>query len=56
MFKWLSKNWWGYLLQKPFSLKAFWCRKNGHKCGVWWVNTCGLEPDMRCKNCGDDLS
>lgn len=31
------------------------CRMNGHKCGVWWVNANGLEPDMTCKNCGDDL-
>ncbi len=32
------------------------CRWRGHPCGVWWYNVGGFEPDMRCKNCGDDLS
>lgn len=27
---------------------------NGHKCGVFWYSN-GLEPDMTCENCGDDL-
>lgn len=31
------------------------CRINHHKCGVVWYNPGGLEPDMHCKNCGDDL-
>lgn len=30
------------------------CRWNGHKCGVFWYSN-GLEPDIICKNCGDDL-
>lgn len=56
MFKWFTRSWWGYLLQKPFSLRAFWCRNKGHnKCGVVWYNIGGCEPDMHCKNCGDDL-
>ena len=32
------------------------CRAKGHPCGVWYYNPLNLEPDMRCKNCGDDLS
>src|SRR3989304_4965642 len=32
-----------------------WCRYRGHPAGVWWYNTGGLEPNMHCKNCGDDL-
>ena len=32
-----------------------WCRWRGHPAGVWWTNFCGLEPDMRCKGCGEDL-
>ena len=31
------------------------CRALGHRCGVIWYNPYGLEPDMHCKNCGDDL-
>jgi hypothetical protein len=31
------------------------CRIRNHPSGVWWYNLHGLEPDMRCKGCGDDL-
>jgi hypothetical protein len=31
------------------------CRLDNHPCGVVWYNPNGLEPDMHCKNCGDDL-
>jgi hypothetical protein len=31
------------------------CRYRGHPAGVSWFNPGALEPDMRCKNCGDDL-
>lgn len=30
------------------------CRWRGHPAGVIWYKA-GYEPDMRCKNCGDDL-
>jgi hypothetical protein len=30
------------------------CRLKGHPYGVVWYNY-GLEPDMHCKICGDDL-
>jgi hypothetical protein len=45
---------WKYLIHKPFSIKKFFCRLKGHE-GVLWYNLNGLEPDMHCKNCGDDL-
>jgi hypothetical protein len=44
-----------YLFAKPFSIRSLFCRMNGHKCGVVWYNVGGDEPDMHCKNCGDDL-
>jgi len=61
-FHWFTKCWWKYLLEKPDwrSKKytswwiRFWCRVNGHPYGVWWYSS-GSEPDMRCKNCGDEL-
>lgn len=57
---WLSIEWWKYLLSPKNSKYVSWfevirCRANNHKCGVIWYNPTGLEPDMECKNCGDDL-
>ena len=57
---WFTKDWWRYLLEKPKQdssyIRSFWCRVKGHPDGVWWFNNSGeLEPDMHCKNCGDDL-
>jgi hypothetical protein len=53
--KWFTKVWWDYLLKKPVSFTSFFCRMSGHKCGVVWYNPGGLEPDMHCRNCNDDL-
>ncbi len=33
----------------------FWCRFRGHPCGVVFYNPGGWEPDMSCKNCGEEL-
>lgn len=33
----------------------FVCRWRGHPKGVWWMNSCGFEPDMHCKGCGQNL-
>jgi hypothetical protein len=55
MNKWLTKDWLSYLLTRPFNLTKFFCRIGGHKSGPVWYNAGGLEPDMRCKNCYDDL-
>ena len=47
-----------YLFEKKSKeynwFKVIKCRFNGHKCGVIWYSN-GLEPDMHCKKCGDDL-
>ena len=60
---WFSRDWWGYLLfgvdyprkkRRPAWL-TFFCRLRGHPRGVVWQNCAGLEPDMTCKDCGDDL-
>jgi len=50
--------WWKYIFEKDGkhwpSLKRIFCRINNHKAGpVWYSHK--LEPDMRCRNCGDDL-
>lgn len=54
-FQWFTLDWWKYLLEKPRSFRAFFCRARGHSSGVIYYNPYGLEPDMHCKNCGDDL-
>ena len=63
MLNWFYFSWWKYLFHKinwadwreinPFAHVA--CRAKGHPQGVVWYNPSGLEPDMHCKNCGDDL-
>jgi hypothetical protein len=52
---WFTKEWWLYLLQKPLTFRKFRCRIKGHPNGVIWHNIGGLEPDMRCKDCKDNL-
>jgi hypothetical protein len=49
-----------YLLHKPRPKDTPWprliiCRARGHKAGVVWYNMNSMEPDMHCRNCGDDL-
>jgi hypothetical protein len=60
--RWFHKGWYEYLFEKPRDpdycgwLKRIWCRMHGHPCGVWFYRfDGGLEPDMHCKDCGDDL-
>ena len=61
---WFSIGWWKFLLSgvKVYNsdtglwfFQHIWCRANGHPSGVVWYNPSGLEPDMRCRNCYDDL-
>ena len=54
MKTWITQ-WSKYLFAEPFTLRALWCRLRKHPCGVEWYTMHGLEPDMTCKNCGDDL-
>ena len=57
---WFTREWWRYLLAprswwgEPW-LRVLWCRMRGHRSGVVWFNPGGLEPDMHCRGCGDDL-
>lgn len=59
MTRWFSVTFWKYLLE-PKDDETSWfkvirCRAKGHPFGVVWFNSYGLEPDMHCKNCNDDL-
>jgi hypothetical protein len=57
---WLYPIYWEYILQPRDRLYgvSWWtvirCRMKVHPCGVVWY-THRLEPNMHCKNCGDDL-
>jgi hypothetical protein len=62
--RWVDPWWWQYLLDNhdyrhPNLIWPGWtkfrCRIKGHPGGVWFFNAGGTEPDMTCKNCGDDL-
>lgn len=67
---WLTPSWWRYLLTRQFrNGDAYWpkkpswptslshliCRIRNHPSGVVWYNVGGLEPDMTCRDCGDNL-
>lgn len=59
--RWFHKDWWAYLFEKPRDpgycswFTRLRCRLTGHPDGVWWYNPGGLEPNMKCKRCADDL-
>jgi hypothetical protein len=53
MSKWLSFSWYKYL-GTSVSFLNLWCRIRNHPHGVIWDST-GLEPNMQCKDCGEDL-
>ncbi len=53
--RWFSISWWTYLFKDCTGIRNFFCRINGHKSGVVWYTCNGEEPDMTCKNCGEDL-
>lgn len=55
-----DKDYWKYMFApRAYDdmswLTVLWCRYKGHPHGVVWYNASGNEPDMSCKNCGDDL-
>lgn len=55
LIKWFDISWYQYLFTDLDGFRNLWCRIRGHPYGVVWYTLCGLEPDMSCKNCGEDL-
>ena len=55
IYNWCNINWYYYLFNKRPSWRMVWCRMNGHPHGVVWYSSWKLEPDMRCKDCNEDL-
>ncbi len=54
-------SWWAYVFRKADSPlwcswpERIWCRVRNHPNGWVFYNAGGLEPDDRCKDCGDHL-
>ena len=51
-------SWWWYkYLWESEDLVNMWCRIKGHPRGVWFYNTdpTATEPDMTCKDCGEEI-
>lgn len=61
--KWFRFDWYKYLFSNLsefddgyfHKLQVIYCRMKGHPAGPVWYNPSGWEPDMTCKNCGDQL-
>lgn len=53
---WFTIGWYAYLFRGCTGLTNLICRATGHSCGVVWFNASGLEPDLHCRRCGEDLS
>lgn len=58
---WFFASWYRYIFQKAdnpdfcSTWERYWCRINGHPKGPIYHNVNGLEPDYRCKICGDEI-
>jgi len=64
---WHHYEWWKYLFSGLWYRwrHDYWrlrdlpgviiCRIKNHPCGPIWYNPGGYEPDMTCKNCGDEI-
>lgn len=52
--RWFNPNFWMYLFKNNSGIKNIICRARGHGKVVWY-NPNKLEPDMRCRICGEDL-
>ena len=56
---WAAWGWIRYLFSRQYggdrpTLRMIWCRAHGHAGPVWFTLT-GLEPDMTCKWCDEDM-
>lgn len=64
LLQWFKSSYWNYLINGAhfpgdtyadgFTWTALFCRMRSHPDGVVWYSQ-GLEPDMTCRNCGDNL-
>lgn len=58
LWRWLSSHDWRWAEQVSRAAAYLFrcqCRARSHPYGVVWYNVGGLEPDMHCNGCGEDL-
>lgn len=56
IWRWFTPRWWRYTLDGCKGWENWWCRVRNHPAGVkWFAYGEATEPDMRCRNCGEDL-
>jgi hypothetical protein len=59
--RWVRWSWWSYIFMARDSGNTtarpvvWWCRLRGHPAGRVHWNPGGLEPDNRCRNCGEEI-
>lgn len=63
--KWLRLCWYSHLFDFSYSgcptfsfmekLVVIRCRAKEHPNGPTWFNPGGFEPDMTCRDCGDEI-
>jgi hypothetical protein len=57
-FKYILSSRYSFRSRKSYSfpnLTMILCRIRRHPYDAVWYNPSGLEPDMRCKNCREDI-
>lgn len=52
---WKLADYWSGPIRSVSYLFRCYCRASNHSYGVGWYNLTGLEPDMHCRGCGEDL-
>lgn len=58
LWRWIQNHdWrWSWWISRQLAyLFRCQCRARNHPYGVGWYNVMGLEPDMDCTGCGEDL-
>ena len=55
VWRWFTPRWWRSSLEGCTGWRNWWCRVRGHPYPVHWYTLYKLEPDMRCRNCDEDL-
>lgn len=55
MIKFIDICFWRYLFENNTGWNNVWCRFREHPAGPVYYTSLGIEPDFRCKNCGEHI-
>ena len=53
--KWFTYGWYNYLFKDNTGIRNIICRVRGHPSGPVWYTMTKYEPDMTCKDCGEEI-